>query len=161
MFLGTAVYRAEHGQSSWRSAACAAITVLACAVGSAYAYGDSSNFTRRGWIAAFLLAVLTFGAGLAWRHRRIPRLLIGLGTISYSVYLVHPVLLAVNDGTFGRWQRDTPLLTAAFYAVLLPVSALTYRHVEAPGQTWGRKLVGRMRSPGTGCSRGARTRSSR
>ncbi len=161
MFLGTAVYRAEHGQSSWRSAACAAITVLACAVGSAYAYGDSSNFTRRGWIAAFLLAVLTFGAGLAWRHRRIPRLLIGLGTISYSVYLVHPVLLAVSDGTFGRWQRDTPLLTAAFYAVLLPVSALTYRHVEAPGQTWGRKLVGRIRSPGTGCSRGARTRSSR
>ncbi|WP_373309992.1 acyltransferase family protein, partial [Streptomyces tendae] len=78
----------------------------------------------------------------------LPRLLIGLGTISYSVYLVHPVLLAVSDGTFGRWQRDTPLLTAAFYAVLLPVSVLTYRYVEAPGQRWGRKLAGRLRPPG-------------
>ncbi|MFI2425311.1 acyltransferase family protein [Streptomyces sp. NPDC018955] len=77
-----------------------------------------------------------------------PNLLLVLWTISYSVYLVHPVLLAVNDGTFGRWQRDTPALTAAFYAVLLPVSALTYRYVEAPGQAWGRKLVGRMRPPG-------------
>lgn len=148
MFLGTAVYRAEQGHSSWRSAACAVVTVLACAVGSAYAYGDSGNFTRRGWIAAFLLAVSTFAAGLAWRRRRLPRLLIGLGTISYSVYLVHPVLLAVSDGTFGRWQQDTPLLTAAFYAVLLPVSVLTYRYVEAPGQRWGRKLAGRLRPPG-------------
>lgn len=148
MFLGTAVYRAEQGQIPWRSAACAAGTVLACAVGSAYAYGDSSNFTRRGWIAAFLLAASTFGAGLAWRHRRIPRLLTGLGTISYSVYLVHPLLLAVNDGTLGRWERDNPLMVAAFYAVLLPVSVLTYRFVEAPGQRWGRRLSDRTGPPG-------------
>ncbi|MFJ8535583.1 acyltransferase family protein [Streptomyces sp. NPDC093591] len=147
MFLGTAIYRAQHGESTWRYAACAAIVVVACAVGSAYQYGDGSNFTRRGWIVAFLLAVLTFGAGLALRHRRIPRWLIGLGTISYSVYLVHPVLLAVNDGTIGRWQRDNPLLEVAFYAVLLPLCVLTYRYIEAPGQAWGRKLAGRMQPP--------------
>ncbi|MFF4050400.1 acyltransferase family protein [Streptomyces chartreusis] len=147
MFLGTVVYRAERGEITWWFAACAAMLVVACAVGSASLYGDSDNFTQRGWIVAFVLAVVTFGAGLALRHRRIPGWLVGLGTISYSVYLVHPVLLAVSDGTIGRWERDNPVLEVAFYAVLLPVCVLTYRCIEAPGQAWGRKLIGRMKVP--------------
>ncbi|MDX2544977.1 acyltransferase family protein [Streptomyces sp. WI04-05B] len=147
MFLGTAVYRAESAQSTWRRAACTAAAVVACAVASAYWYGDASNFTRRGWIAAFLLAVVTFGVGLAFRRRRIPRWLIGLGTISYSVYLVHPVLLAVTDGTIGRWQQDNLVLELAFYVVLLPVSVLTYRYVELPAQAMGRKMTRRILPP--------------
>lgn len=147
MFLGTAVYRAENGQSTWRWAACTAAVVVACAVGSATGQGGGSHFTRRGWITAFLLAVITFGVGLALRHRRLPRRLIGLGTISYSVYLVHPVLLAVTDGTIGRWRRDNPLLEVAFYAVLLPLCVLTYRYIEAPSQTCGRKLARRVQPP--------------
>ncbi|MDW4911367.1 acyltransferase [Streptomyces sp. ADMS] len=144
MFLGTAVYRAEHGQSTWLYAACTAAVVAACAVGSAYGDGDGSHFTRRGWIVAFLLAVLTFAVGLALRCRRIPRWLTGLGTISYSVYLLHPVLLAVSDGTIGRWRQDRLVLEVAFYAVLLPLCVLTYRYIEAPGQAWGRKLARRV-----------------
>lgn len=141
MFLGTAVYRAENGQSPWWHAVCAALTVVAGALGSAWSYGDGTFFTRTGWILAFLPAVLTFGVGLALRHRRVPFWLLGLGTISYSVYLVHPVLLAVSDGTIGRWQRDNLVLEVAFYAVLLPLCVLTYRFVEAPGREWGRKAA--------------------
>ncbi|MFE6522268.1 acyltransferase family protein [Streptomyces sp. NPDC057794] len=144
MFLGTAVYRAEHGQSSWKSVACTATVVVACAVGAAYHYGDGSHFTRRGWITALLLAVLTFGAGLAVRRRVLPHWLTWLGTISYSVYLVHPVLLAVTDGTIGRWGQDAPLLELAFCAVLLPLSWLTYRYIEAPGQACGRRVTRRI-----------------
>ncbi|MFI5679371.1 acyltransferase family protein [Streptomyces cellulosae] len=147
MFLGTAVHRAENGQSTWRRAAGTAVMVVACAVGSAYWYGDGDHFTRRGWIAAFLLAVLTFGAALLSRRRRIPRILTGLGTISYSIYLVHPVLLAVIDSTVGRRRQDDPALEVAFFAVLLPLCLLTHRCVEAPGQTWGRRLAGRLRPP--------------
>ncbi|MEU6084075.1 acyltransferase [Streptomyces sp. NPDC047108] len=147
MFLGTAVRRAESGESTWRAAFCAAAVVVACAVASAYADGDASHFTRRGWILAFLLAVLTFGAGLAVRHRRIPRLLVGLGTISYSVYLLHPLLLAVTDGTIGRSRHDNLLLEAAFCAVLLPLCVLTHRCIEAPGQAYGRRLARRVRPP--------------
>ncbi|GCB47571.1 acyltransferase [Streptomyces sp. NL15-2K] len=143
MFLGTAVHRTEHGQNTRRYTACTAVVVVACAVGSVYRYGDGSHFTRRGWIAAFLLAVLTFGVGLTLRRRPIPRPLIRLGTISYSVYLVHPVLLAVTDGTIGRWRQDNLLLEVAFFAVLLPLCVLTYRYIEAPSQTWGRKLARR------------------
>ncbi|MEU0119318.1 acyltransferase [Streptomyces bobili] len=147
MFLGTAVYRAESGQSSWGYVACTAVVVVTCAVGAAYRYGDGTHFTRRSWIMAFLLAVLTFGVGLALRRRRIPRWLTGLGTISYSVYLVHPVLLAVTDGTIGRWQQDNLVLELAFYAVLLPLSVVTYRYIEVPGQAWGRKLARRVQRP--------------
>ncbi|WP_238431945.1 acyltransferase family protein [Streptomyces cavernae] len=147
MFLGTAVHRAENGQITWRCAAGAAVTVVACAAGSAYWYGDGDHFTRRGWIVAFLLAVLTFGAGLAWRRRCVPRMLTGLGTISYSVYLVHPVLLAVIDGTIGRRRQDSPAREVAFLAVLLPLCLLTHRYVEVPGQTWGRRLARRAQSP--------------
>ncbi|MEV8597288.1 acyltransferase [Streptomyces sp. NPDC052012] len=145
MFLGTAMYRAESGKTTWCYAACTAVVVVACAVGSAYRFGDGDHFTRRAWILSFLLAVLTFGIGLALRRRRIPRWLAWLGTISYSVYLVHPVLLAISDGTIGRWQQDNPALAVAFYAVLLPLCALTYRYVEAPGQALGRKLARRPR----------------
>ncbi|WP_322725472.1 acyltransferase family protein [Streptomyces spongiae] len=141
MFLGTAVHRAERGQGTWGYAAGTAVVVVACAVGSAYWHGDDPHFTRRGWIVAFLLAVLTFGAGLAVRHRRIPRTLTGLGTISYSVYLVHPVLLAVIDHTYGRWRRDSPVLEVAFFAVLLPLCVLTYRYIESPSRKLGRRLV--------------------
>ncbi|MFJ4820164.1 acyltransferase family protein [Streptomyces sp. NPDC088801] len=143
MFLGTAVHRAERGQSTWHRAAGTAALVVACAVGSAYRYGDGHHFTRRGWIVAFLLAVLTFAAGLAWRRRRIPVPLTGLGAISYSVYLVHPVLLAVVDGTVGRRRDDHAALEVAFFAVLLPLCVLTHRWVEAPGQAWGRRLARR------------------
>ncbi|MCX4697069.1 acyltransferase [Streptomyces sp. NBC_01604] len=147
MFLGTAVHRAENGRSTWRYAAGTAVVVVACAVGSAYRYGDGDHFTRRGWIAAFLLAVLTFGAGLACRRRRVPRLLTGLGTISYSVYLVHPVLLAVIDSTVGRRRQDSLVLEVAFFVVLLPLCVATHRYVEVPSRRWGRGLAERVRPP--------------
>jgi peptidoglycan/LPS O-acetylase OafA/YrhL len=140
MFLGTAIYRAETGQTTWRSAACAAFVVIACAVGSA-SWHTSHFSTPTGWITAFLAAILTFGAGLTLRHQRIPRWLIGLGTISYSVYLIHPVLLAISDGTTGRSKQDNPILEVTFYAALLPLCLLTYRYIEAPSQKWGRKLA--------------------
>lgn len=79
------------------------------------------------------------GPSLASRHRRVPRLLTGLGAISYSVYLVPPVLLAVIDGTAGRRRDDEVVLEVAFLTVLLPLCLLTYRCVEAPGQAWGRR----------------------
>ncbi|MFI0537556.1 acyltransferase family protein [Streptomyces sp. WSLK1-3] len=145
MFLGTAVHRAENGQSTWRRTAAAAVLVVVCAVGSAYGAGTDDHFARRGWIVAFLLAVLTFAVGLGTRGRRVPPALTGLGTISYSVYLVHPVLLAVIDATVGRRRQDSPVLEVAFFAVLLPVCLLTHRCVEAPGQAWGRRLAGRVR----------------
>ncbi|MEV1077111.1 acyltransferase [Streptomyces sp. NPDC050211] len=147
MFLGTAVYRADTGQTSWSYVACAAVVVMACAVGSAYGDGGEvggeggANFTPRGWILAFTLAAFTFAVGLALRRRQFPRLLTGLGTISYSLYLVHPLLLAVSDATIGRRPHDDLVLEVAFYIALLPLCVLTHRYIEAPAQRWGRRLT--------------------
>lgn len=146
MFLGTTIYRAENGQCTWRFAAVTAAIVATCAVASAYWWGDGDQFTRRGWTTAFLLAVLTFAAGLALRSRRVPRVLTGLGTISYSVYLVHPVLLTVIDSTAGRRRQDSLALEMAFFTLLLPLCLLTYRYIEAPSQTLGRRLARRAQS---------------
>jgi peptidoglycan/LPS O-acetylase OafA/YrhL len=74
-------------------------------------------------------------------------MLTGLGTISYSVHLVHPVLLTVIDSSVGRRRQDDPALEVAFFAVLLPLCLLTYRCVEAPSQAWGRRLADRVRPP--------------
>ncbi|MET9730520.1 acyltransferase [Streptomyces sp. NPDC006458] len=147
MFLGTAVHRAEHGRSTWWHAAGTAVVVVVCAVWSAYWYGDGDLFTRRGWILAFLLAVLTFGIGLALRRRHLPRPLTGLGVISYSVYLVHPVLLAVIAGTIARRWQNNLALEAAFFAVLIPLCVLTYRYIEAPCHAYGRRLGRRVQPP--------------
>jgi peptidoglycan/LPS O-acetylase OafA/YrhL len=139
MFLGTAVYRAEHAQIPRRSAAWATAMVLACALGCAYGYSENT-FNRRGWTVAFTLAALTFLAALALRHRHLPRLLTGLGMISYSIYLLHPVLLS-TIGPADRPKHDDLLLEMGFLAVLLPLCMLTYRYIEAPAQAWGRKLA--------------------
>lgn len=114
MFLCTAVYRAENGQGTWRYAAGTAVTVVACTVGSAYRYGDGDHFTRQSWIAAFLLAVLTFGTAPASRRRHTPRMLTGLGTISYSVYLVHTLLRSgVLHRAAAPVRADPPLHRSA------------------------------------------------
>jgi peptidoglycan/LPS O-acetylase OafA/YrhL len=124
MFAGTAVYRAEQGAISWRAAAAAVAVVLACGIP---AKADP------GWAPGIVLAFCAFGLALALRGRRFPRWLSGLGVISFSVYLLHPILLHV-----------VPDLVL-FFLVLIPLSAVTYHVIESPAQRLGRRLT---RKPG-------------
>ncbi len=80
------------------------------------------------------------------------RVFVWLGEVSYSLYLVHGVLL----GSYGwRWLeairlhlRD-PLATAAWATltagVLLGVSAATYYGIERPWRSFGSRLARRVR----------------
>ncbi|MGW2222186.1 acyltransferase family protein [Nonomuraea sp. NPDC001684] len=121
MFAGTAVHRAEQGVISWRTAGLACLAVVACGVP---AKDDP------GWAPALVLAFAVFGVGLALRHRAFPRVLTRLGVISFSVYLLHPLLL-----------RLLPNLVL-YYLVLIPLCLVTYHVIEAPAQRLGRRLSG-------------------
>jgi peptidoglycan/LPS O-acetylase OafA/YrhL len=152
MFTGTVIYRAEQGQIGRRTAVPAVGIVLAGIV-AAGAWNAWYGLPRAAahefavyWTGSVLLAGLTFGVLMALRYRRMPRWLTGLGVISYSVYLLHPVLLMLSDEVFGTPDHDRPLGLLIFVAVLLMVSWTTHRFIETPMQSLGRRLARRVSS---------------
>ena len=151
MFTGTVFYRAEQGQYPWRKAIAVGVAVLGLAIAAGLwhsrAWGMSAHaellWSRR-WFSAFLLAGLTFGAGLAFRHVRWPRVLTWLGLISYSVYLLHPLVIEVyHHFTWTRHHHSfvlQMLLAAGILAIVIGLSSVTYRCVERPMQNLGRRV---------------------
>jgi peptidoglycan/LPS O-acetylase OafA/YrhL len=146
MFTGTALYRADQGQIRRRTAMVSAGVVLTGAIvagawhaGVAMWPWQAEQF-RVYWGGSVLLAALTFATGWALRHRRIPRWLTALGTVSFSLYLLHPVLLLAYDQFLGRPDHDDLVGVTVFTLALVAVSFLTYRYVELPVQRLGRRL---------------------
>jgi peptidoglycan/LPS O-acetylase OafA/YrhL len=94
--------------------------------------------SARAEILTFLGAYAVFLAGLMLRGRSFPPLLRWLGQISYSVYLVHGVVLAAVPQVGGKVTT-----IAVWLAVTLAVSTLTYRLIERPFQEMGRRAAKR------------------
>jgi peptidoglycan/LPS O-acetylase OafA/YrhL len=71
-----------------------------------------------------------------------------LGVVSYSVYLLHPYLVAPRSALDASLQALLPepwagvVTSVAIYAVLLAASALAYHAIEEPGRRWVRQLRG-------------------
>ncbi|SNR24914.1 acyltransferase family protein [Actinomadura mexicana] len=142
MFTGTAVHRAEHGQISRRAAGATGAAVLtgALAAGTwnAAPYGRNAQLV---WCGAVLAAAATFAAGWRLRHRRFPAWTTGLGTISFSVYLLHPLLLMAAAQFLGVSGREDAVGLAFFLLVLIAASWASQRWIEAPAQRLGRRLT--------------------
>ncbi|WP_084219609.1 acyltransferase family protein [Spirillospora albida] len=143
MFAGTVAYRAEHRQVSRRRALLAGGGVLAAVTAAGLAAGDYWGGDRVIWSTAVLGAAATFAAAWLLRRRRFPRALTGLGAISFSVYLLHPLLIVLAVHFGGLERADDPLGLLVFTAVLLLVSWAVYRWLEAPAQRYGRRLARR------------------
>jgi peptidoglycan/LPS O-acetylase OafA/YrhL len=155
MFTGTMLYRAERGEfGKWRAAVItAAVFALAIAAGlwhvppwdTSPAAVTQWNWQ---WVTSLVLAGATFAAGMACRNKKMPSVLAWLGLVSYSVYLLHPLLLEVYHRVpLTRGTHPLPLqilMAGVFLAALLGCSALTYRFVEAPMQRQGKKLAARL-----------------
>jgi peptidoglycan/LPS O-acetylase OafA/YrhL len=82
------------------------------------------------------------------RHKKVPRSLARPGLVSYSVYLLHPVLIeAYNSVPWTQNENFVPmelLLVAVFVLVLLVCCGLTHRFIEAPMQRLGRRVAARL-----------------
>lgn len=149
MFVGTVLYRWTAGQTSGRTAAAVyalglVVTVLAHYTWHVGYTEPVSGATPQWWTEAgtFAGAYLLFGGALLLRQLRWPRLLVYLGTISYSVYLLHALVLIVFPQVpGGPWVRFSAML-----ATTLVGAALTYRFVEKPGIALGRRVVAARRA---------------
>jgi peptidoglycan/LPS O-acetylase OafA/YrhL len=155
MFTGTLVYRAQHGQIGRGRAAAIAVGVFAAAIAAGAWHIPGLNtagppaLLQREWVMSVALAGLTFAAGLALRNLRVPAVLAWLGLVSYSVYLVHPLLLDFYDNIpFAQSYHHLAWLqvgvSAVFLAALLACAATTYYLVEAPAQRLGRRVAARL-----------------
>ncbi|MBG0820748.1 acyltransferase [Planomonospora sp. ID91781] len=145
MFTGTAVRRWEQGTGTlWPVAAATAL------VAAAPVWAEQAGWwwVRPGvWTTTIALAGATFAGAMALRGRRLPRFLVWLGLVSYSVYLLHHPLLRLTHAVVGDTRSMPPAVqaavTAGFVAAVLGLSRLTYRYVELPMQNLGRRLARR------------------
>jgi peptidoglycan/LPS O-acetylase OafA/YrhL len=155
LFTGTVIYRAHHGRLGRGPATAALGTVAAALVLAQPAHAT--------WAATVAAVAVTFAVAFAARHRPMPRPLRFLGTISYSLYLTHVLILLVVVRTLpGLAYRPVGVRLAAGVAVLalaLAVAWAAYRMIERPGQRLGRWIATERAVPRTG--RGEKRRGER
>jgi peptidoglycan/LPS O-acetylase OafA/YrhL len=110
------------------------------------------------WATSVLLAGATFGVGLAVRHWRVPRWCAWLGMISYSVYMLHPLVFNAYRSIPVLHRRhampEQVVFFAGLVAVIIGLSALTYYLIEKPMQRLGHRVAARFPNA-TGTSSGA------
>jgi peptidoglycan/LPS O-acetylase OafA/YrhL len=153
MFTGTMIYRAGQGQVSRRLAAviAPAVFILLTVAGVWHGARSYDHHWQVQWATSVLLAGATFGAALAVRRWPIPRWCAWLGVISYSVYLLHPLVFNLYRSIPVLHRKHTPPDQALFFAALLAVtvalSALTYYLIERPMQRLGRWVAARFPYP--------------
>jgi peptidoglycan/LPS O-acetylase OafA/YrhL len=97
------------------------------------------------WSTAVIAAWLTFAAGLALRRRRLSPRFVWLGLVSYSIYLLHPLILqVVRKLTVDPSGMPLPVRLvweAVFFTTVIGCAALSYRYIEKPAQRLGRRLA--------------------
>lgn len=100
------------------------------------------------WSGAFLFLTLSV---LLRRNRLIANSAsVYLGRISYSLYLLHPIVIWIVSSWFGRQLISPTVRTLIVYisvfGILLPWAALSHRFLEAPSNSIARRLIARISS---------------
>jgi peptidoglycan/LPS O-acetylase OafA/YrhL len=129
----------------------AALLSLSCLLMNAEGFRTGMNGAIYPILAAIGFALLAVRlahrpsiTGLPWR------LLIQIGQYSYSIYLMHFIIVDIE--VLGLKQLLPPqilnsaigltVLLAGVVAGSLGAARLTYRYIERPGIEWGRRLIG-------------------
>ncbi len=141
-WVGTTAYRGFCGDTR-RSTVRLAILAFAASVGAAalanYAYVGTRHLddgiNPPAFVSAWFAAYALFGLLLLRPGVRFPRALLWLGRISYSVYIVHGLVLQI------ALPVSPGVLLGLRLVGTVALSALTYRFVEEPFLRWGKKLT--------------------
>ncbi|MEV1170551.1 acyltransferase [Nonomuraea sp. NPDC049784] len=152
MFAGTALYRLDHGQlhrrvTRWVIGLVPVVSIAAAIwFGPGWGMSDEQALAFRwSWSAAVAAAWLTFVIGRLLRSSALPRFLVRVGLISYSVYLLHPLAVqamrrlipdAAQVSLPGRITWSVALLT-----IVVACATLSYRFIEQPAQELGRRVA--------------------
>jgi peptidoglycan/LPS O-acetylase OafA/YrhL len=154
MFTGTLIYRAEQRQVNRLLTTALTVGVLAALTFAGTWHGAQKHHDAHWqlqWATSVLLAGATFGIGLLVRRWRVPRWCAWLGMISYSLYLLHPLIFdAYRDVPALHRPHTMPdqvLIFAAILALVIGLSSLTYCFVEKPMQRLGRRVAARFPYP--------------
>jgi peptidoglycan/LPS O-acetylase OafA/YrhL len=98
---------------------------------------------------SFFLFVL--GCSVYQSRLVVNRWIVSLGLISYSLYLLHPPLIALFLPLFLRIYALSIPATISYLlcllitlAVLFPVSAFAFRYIEKPGMAFGEEFISRL-----------------
>lgn len=155
MFAGTVLFRCQAGEVT--RPRCVRVLValfLVAAAGvlvncvlkrSSDPHANTAQSLALTWLAGFLF----FGWAFTRRWRRFPGIWLWLGTVSYSLYLMHHTVLYV---VFPRLHETLPRPVAllVILAASLAVAAVTYQLIERPGIRLGRAVqrqcLGRSRA---------------
>lgn len=148
MFTGTLIHRADHGRASWWQVGMVGTIVAGCLLANWFAELRSLNALTPQYMTRSVITVLViagaFAVGMLTRHRRTPRWLAFVGVLSYSIYLVHYVVIQALRPLLLR-LGDHVAVGVAYLALVLGISWLTYRWIELPFQKLGHRLVGGRR----------------
>ena len=148
LFAGTALYRWTTGQLSTRAVVLLGVIVVMSVViaqmhdWSPWLAGQPQVNYRfhQAEVLTYLSAYATFLLALTYRHLHFPRVLTYLGTISYSLYLVHAVVLFTLPAMPSAPWRALVLGTV----VSIAASSATYYGIEKPFIALGRRVTGAM-----------------
>jgi peptidoglycan/LPS O-acetylase OafA/YrhL len=150
MFTGTLIYRAEQGQTSKVKALVISLAVLVLTLAAGLWHGDYSTAWQWQWVTSLVAAAVTFALGMAVKNRTLPGWLAWLGLVSYSVYLLHPLVIdayahySKRLGGTHLGQGAQVFIAAGLVAAVLVVSACAYYFLEKPMQKAGRRLTARL-----------------
>jgi peptidoglycan/LPS O-acetylase OafA/YrhL len=101
-------------------------------------------------------AVLLLGMSLFPLSAVVNRATTYLGQVSYSLYLAHPIVIALLIPVFRRIQASVPQPDLAYLAcaaltlgIAIPLAQLGYRFIEVPGIRAGHRLLAYINAQST------------
>lgn len=140
-----------------RSRLMVGVGLLALSFGAmgAWLYGKLPQALQSldGWyLSAVFYGLMLLGLLLASNRLLVNRATCFLGTISYSLYLVHPFVVSRSYGVFAKLYAWLPEGLGYFacltfsLALTIPAAWLTYRFIEKPGIRMGHRLFARWQA---------------